>query len=172
MPSKFRLPLPRHTGHGLSDRDGAPSMRWNPTPPHTRHALSRNQSNTNTAIWRATSWLISLRGLFRNACATMPAPSKATTSSAARPSPASNLANATPSGADFPANPIAARTSESLNVVRSSLFRSLLDMAPAYRSLIHIRAHQKAREAPSFRAGRDRAARAACHVVAFRIITP
>ena len=32
--------------------------------------------------------------------------------------------------------------------------------------------HRKAREAPPFRAGRDRAARVACHVVAFRIITP
>ena len=28
--------------------------------------------------------------------------------------------------------------------------------------------HRKAREAPPFRAGRDRAARVACHVVAFR----
>ena len=34
------------------------------------------------------------------------------------------------------------------------------------------RDHRKAREAPPFRAGRDRAARAACHVVAFRIISP
>ena len=32
--------------------------------------------------------------------------------------------------------------------------------------------HRKAREAPPFRAGRDRAARVACHVVAVRIITP
>lgn len=32
--------------------------------------------------------------------------------------------------------------------------------------------HRKAREAPDFRPGRDRAARAACHVVAFRILTP
>ena len=32
--------------------------------------------------------------------------------------------------------------------------------------------HRKAREAPPFRTGRDRAARVACHVVAFRIVTP
>lgn len=31
---------------------------------------------------------------------------------------------------------------------------------------------RKAREAPPFRAGRDRAEREACHVVAFRIIAP
>ena len=35
-----------------------------------------------------------------------------------------------------------------------------------------IKHHRKAREAPPFRAGRDRAARVACHVVAVRIITP
>ena len=32
--------------------------------------------------------------------------------------------------------------------------------------------HRKAREAPPFRTGRDRAARVACHVVAFRILSP
>ena len=32
--------------------------------------------------------------------------------------------------------------------------------------------HWKAREAPPFRTGRDRAARVACHVVAFRILSP
>ena len=32
--------------------------------------------------------------------------------------------------------------------------------------------HRKAREAPPFRTGMDRAARVACHVVAFRILSP
>ena len=32
--------------------------------------------------------------------------------------------------------------------------------------------HRKAREAPPFRTGSDRAARVACHVVAFRILSP
>lgn len=43
--------------------------------------------------------------------------------------------------------------------------------ADGYLGKQGLRITLEAREAPPFRAGRDRAAREACHVVAFRMIT-